>query len=80
MIATLLKAGADIEARDNDGRTALMWAAGHNPNSEVIMALLKAGANANAKDSKEKTAFDYAKANKMLKGTDALRQLQEASQ
>ena len=44
------------------------------------MALLKAGANAKAKDGKEKTAFDYAKANKMLKGTDALRQLQEASQ
>jgi ankyrin repeat protein len=80
VIATLLKAGADIEARDNYGRTALMWAARHNENPEVIMTLLKAGANAKAKDSKEKTAFDYAKANKMLKGTDALRQLQEASQ
>ncbi len=57
-----------------------MWAARHNENPEVIMALLKAGANAKAKDSKEKTAFDYAKANKMLKGTDALRQLQEALQ
>jgi ankyrin repeat protein len=49
----------------------------HNPN--VIIALLKAGANAKPKNSKGFTAFDYAKANKNLDGTDALKQLEEAS-
>ena len=56
-----------------------MFAALYNPNPEVITTLLKAGAKAKAKDSKGKTAFDYAKANKKLKGTDALRQFKEAS-
>jgi len=41
---------------------------------------LKAGADAKAKDKLGKTAFDYAQANEKLKGTDAYRQLQEASQ
>jgi ankyrin repeat protein len=46
---------------------------------EVITVLLKAGADGTAKDSMGKTAFDYAKNNEKLKGTDAIRQLEEAS-
>jgi hypothetical protein len=48
----------------------------------VIVILLKAGGDAKAKDKTGKTAFDYAKSNYSLKvrGTDAYRQLQEASQ
>lgn len=49
----------------------------HNP--EMITALLKAGADAKAKTNKGFTALDYAKANKSLEGTDALKQLEEAS-
>jgi ankyrin repeat protein len=79
VITTLLKSGADIKARANDGRTPLMLAAAYNPNPEVIMALLKAGADAKAKDRAGKTVFDWAKGNPKLKGTDAYRQLQEAS-
>jgi ankyrin repeat protein len=47
---------------------------------EVITVLLKAGGDAKAKNSDGKTAFDYAQKNANLKGTDAYRQLQEASQ
>ena len=42
--------GADLNKRDNDGRTPLMWAAARNPNPEVITVLLKAGADLNARD------------------------------
>ena len=43
------------------------------------MVLLNAGADAKAKDKDGKTAFDYAKDNDALKGTDALKKLEEAS-
>ena len=50
MISVLLKAGADLKARDEDGLTSLMWASGHNENPEVISVLLKAGADLKARD------------------------------
>lgn len=74
VITTLLKAGADIKALDKNGVTAL------NPKLEVISTLLKTGADGKAKDNEGKTAFDYAQDNEKLKGTDAYRQLQKASQ
>ncbi len=79
MIAILLKAGADIKAQDNDGWTALTWAAMVNQNSVVIKTLLKAGTDAKAKSNEGRTAFDYAQDNPSLIGTDALRELEEAS-
>jgi hypothetical protein len=39
----------------------------------------KVGADGEARSNEEKTAFDYAKSNESLKGTDALKELQEAS-
>ena len=43
-------AGADVNAQENTlGFTPLMWAAGLNPNPEVITVLLKAGAHINAR-------------------------------
>ncbi len=80
VITTLLKAGADIEARDSvHGGTALLWAAAFSKNPEVVSTLLNAGADAKAKDNVGYTAFYYAKRNIKLKGTDALRQLEDAS-
>ncbi len=64
---------------DNFGYTALIRAAGSNPNPLVITALLKAGADGKAKDNGGSTAFDYAKNNKKLQGTDALKELEGAS-
>jgi len=81
VITTLLKAGADLEAVDRSpyGMTALIAAASLNRNPEVIKTLLKAGANGRAKDKTGKTALDYARRNYSLEGTDALKQLEEAS-
>ena len=44
-----LRSGADVNAKDEDGWTALMYAA-HNPNPEVVSVLLEAGADVDAKD------------------------------
>jgi ankyrin repeat protein len=77
----LVKAGADIEAQVSyaGGGTALVWAAKDTDNPDVITTLLKAGANAKAKDHMGKIALDYAKDNEKLKGTNAFKQLEEAS-
>ena len=77
-VSKALKAGADIAARNKDGVTPLMVAAGNNPNPEVITLLLKAGADAKAKDNDGKTAFDYAKDNEKLAGTKAYWALSDA--
>ena len=79
VITVLLKAGADIEAACNCGITPLIGAAELNNHPEVITTLLKAGADAMTKSNKGKTAFDYAQDNEKLKGTDALKKLEEAS-
>jgi hypothetical protein len=72
-----LRDWACINARDEDGSTALMYAARNNTNPEVLSVLLKAGADGKARDSSGKTAYDCAQDNKRLKGTDAYRKLND---
>jgi ankyrin repeat protein len=80
VIATLLKAGADINARDSyNNLTPLMYAAWLNQNPELVTKLLDAGADAKVKSSIGKTAFDFAQYNLKLIGTDSYRKLREAS-
>ncbi len=50
-----LRSGANVNARDNDGMTALMQAAGTN--AESVKILLKAKADPNAKDDEGATAL-----------------------
>ena len=76
-IEALLKAGADVAARDKDGKTPLILAAWDNKNPEVIEVLLKAGANAKAKDKKGKTAVDHAKDNEKIYKTKLYWKLNE---
>ena len=59
MVKTLIERGVDVNSQNNNGKTALMWAAYHG-NVEVIAALVNAGANANAQDKDGLTPMMYA--------------------
>jgi len=58
----LLARGADVQARDANGRTALMYAA-ENGDPTSVQALLTNGADVNARDGKGWTALTYAAEN-----------------
>ncbi|WP_323784613.1 ankyrin repeat domain-containing protein [Thalassovita sp.] len=56
-VQQLLDQGADVNARDGIGKTALHWVAGAQP--KVIKALLEAGADVNAKDQLDRTPLHF---------------------
>ena len=70
-LRVLLAAGAAIEARDEDGWTALMVAASYGENPETVQALLDAGADASAQSESSETAWDLVQENDALRGTKA---------
>ena len=59
VVARLLKAGIDVNARYANDLTALMWAAGQGQ-AKTVKYLLDAGADASLKDNRGKTALDIA--------------------
>jgi ankyrin repeat protein len=59
-VQALLNRGANVNATDHEGKTALMWAA-QNGRQDVVPVLLEKGADVNAKDKKGKTALDLAR-------------------
>ena len=61
VVSILLRAGAAVNETQDDGRTALMWAAAYNT-PEIISVLLKAGADLNAKHDDGYTALMFAAA------------------
>ena len=78
-VNALIEAGAD-DLTDNEGRTALIHAAkSERGNPETVNALIEAGSNVKHRDNSGKTAVDYARENDKLKGTDALKRLEELS-
>ena len=56
LVQTLVEKGANVNAKDDMGRTALMWAA-NNGASDIVQFLLSNGAEVNAKDHTGKTAL-----------------------
>jgi ankyrin repeat protein len=58
-IRSLLLEKVEIDARDSDGRTALLLAT-HRNHIEVARALIEAGADVNAKDNIHDSAYLYA--------------------
>ncbi len=61
VIQMLLDAGADVNARDGRGMTALMFAcATDKPNLAILRLLLKAGADQRLESAEHETARDWA--------------------
>ena len=54
-----IRNGANVNARNNDGFTPLMFAAVRNPNPEITKALIDGGAKVDARDAKGYTALMY---------------------
>ena len=69
--------GASVNAKDENGVTALMWAAG-NGKTEMTKLLLDKGANINAKDKDGHTALDRAMANGRTEAATLLRKAASA--
>ncbi|HPJ26522.1 MAG TPA: ankyrin repeat domain-containing protein, partial [Synergistaceae bacterium] len=74
-----LESGADVDARDNQGVTALMGAAEFCDNPEILEILLQAGADPGAKDTHGRSVLDCAQENDALRGTEVLRKLEVSS-
>jgi len=62
-IRILIQAGADVTAKDNDGRTPLLHAARWSDETtppEIVTLLIQAGADVNAKDNDDRTPLSLA--------------------
>ena len=76
LIETLLRAGADVNARERRGMSALMLsAASETQDVEVVRLLLKAGADVNLRSAAGETALDWAR---KFGSPPVIRVLQEA--
>eukprot|EP00075_Anas_platyrhynchos_P013792 XP_027303045.1 ankyrin repeat, SAM and basic leucine zipper domain-containing protein 1-like [Anas platyrhynchos] len=63
VVGLLVAHGSHINAQDEDGCSALIWAA-HHGHKNVIFKLLELGADKNLQTKDEKTAAELAKINK----------------
>lgn len=57
VVKDLIDKGADVNARDEAGRTALLWVAPARDNPEMAKFLITKGADVNAKDNAGETAL-----------------------
>ena len=79
IIAALLDAGADLEAKDNEGLTPLHVAAKHNGNPEIVDRLLDAGAKTGATNADGLTPWDCATDNETIKDSHAYERLRQGA-
>ena len=71
VVEALLRAGADLELTDADGRTVLHHAATRMPNAFPL--LLGLGADPDARDAEGRTPMDYARENPLLQLLERVR-------
>lgn len=68
LVNTLLDAGVDINAKSNDGITALQLAAMKGDHTEFLKFLISKGADKNILTDFEESVYDLAKSNELLTG------------
>lgn len=71
-VHALLAAGAEVNARDEAGETALHQAARYADSDATVKALLDGGADTTLRNRSGHTAWDYAKENDALTGSGIL--------
>ena len=72
VITEIIRNGANIEARDEFGRTPLHKAAMWNQSTAIIAELIINGANIRARDTDEKIPFDYLEENPNITKEDKI--------
>ncbi|MDD5021342.1 MAG: ankyrin repeat domain-containing protein [Endomicrobiaceae bacterium] len=73
VVTKAIKEGADVNVKDENGKTALMYACESNTDVEVIRILIKKNADVNAATTEGKTALMFAcESNKNPKIADSL--------
>ena len=78
-IAKLIDAGADVNIKNDDGKTALIYSMCFNRSIYTVRMLIDAGADVNIKNNYGKTALIYAvKKNVRYSFIDAVKMLIEA--
>ena len=71
LLESLIKSGADVNEKDDDGQVALISAAGSG-HSDCVKSLLEAGANVNIEDNEGDSALHLAADNGHLQCLDLL--------
>ena len=76
IVRTLINAGADVNARDKDGASVLIYAVRNNQSTDAANILIKAGADKTAKYSSK---YPYQWCNYYIQGTDVYDTLRDAA-
>lgn len=77
-IEALVAAGANLEGKNDDGRTPLLFAAQHTDKPEVVRALLAAGADATARDGRGLDALQIAQTECLVENVGVIAELRKA--